>query len=157
MRRNGGRPRPLPRATTVCPTPTTALVVRDEMLFRLEVCDHPEAGSCEVVEAGIAAPALERLDGAVALTVTDGRMPGSVDGLAPAREVVLRRPDAALVAVSAQMTPRPGDLPGGVPFVARPFLESHLREAVLRVAARRAGRIPALRDALRQRAALTFG
>ena len=85
MRRNGGRPRPLPRATTVCPTPTTALVVRDEMLFRLEVCDHPEAGSCEVVEAGIAAPALERLDGAVALTVTDGRMPGSVDGLAPAR------------------------------------------------------------------------
>ncbi len=113
----------------------TALVVEDEMLFRLEVRDLLEAEGYTVVEAGSAAQALERLDAAVSLVVTDIRMPGAMDGLGLVREVVRRRPDIAVVVVSAQVRPRPGDLPDGVPFVARPFLERHLHEAVGRALA----------------------
>lgn len=112
------------------PTVKTALVVEDEMLFRLDVRDILEAEGYAVVEAGSAAQALERLDSAVSLMVTDIRMPGAMDGLALVREVVRRRPDVAVVVVSAQVTPKPGDLPDNVPFVGRPFLESRIRRAV---------------------------
>ncbi len=57
------------------PSATTALVVEDEMLCRLEVRDLLEADGYAVVEAGNAAQALERLDVAVGLVVTDVRMP----------------------------------------------------------------------------------
>ncbi|MEE7493390.1 hypothetical protein MOTC310_24220 [Methylobacterium oryzae] len=118
-----------------------ALVVEDEMLFRLDVRDLLEAEGYAVVEAGNAAQALERLDHGVVLVVTDVRMPGRMDGLAFAREVTRRRPDVAVVVVSAQVTPRPGDLPDYVPFVERPFLESYFRDAVHRaMVARRARR-----------------
>lgn len=117
----------------------TALVVEDEMIFRLEVCDLLEAEGYAVVEAGSAAQALECLDGAVSLMVTDIRMPGSMDGLALVREVVRRRPDVAVVVVSAQMTPKPGDLPEDVPFVGRPFLESRIRHALRDAIASRSG------------------
>lgn len=135
VRRNEGSSGPLPLAMTDAPNAKTALVVEDEMLFRLEVRDLLEAEGYDVVEAGNAAQALERLDDGVVLMVTDVRMPGRMDGLALAREVIRRRPDVAVVVVSAQVTPRPGDLPGHVPFVERPFLESRFRDAVDRAEA----------------------
>ncbi|MFC6790970.1 response regulator [Methylobacterium komagatae] len=112
------------------PHAKTALVVEDEMLFRLEVRELLEAEGYAVLEAGNAAQALERLEGAVSLTVTDVRMPGAMDGLMLVQEVIRRRPDMAVVVVSAQVTPRPGELPDHVPFVGRPFLESRIREAI---------------------------
>ncbi len=130
MRRNEGPGGPLPLAMTDDPSVRTALVVEDEMLCRLEVRDLLEAEGYAVVEAGNAAQALERLDDTVGLVVTDVRMPGAMDGLALAREVMRRRPDMAVVVVSALVAPRPGDLPAGIPFVARPYLESRLHEAI---------------------------
>lgn len=141
MRRNEGPAGPLPLAMTDAPNAKTALVVEDEMIFRLEVRDLLEAEGYAVVAAGNAEQALERLDGTVALMVVDVRMPGTMDGLALAREVDRRRPDVAMVVVSALVAPRPGDLPDGIPFVARPFLEGRLHEAVGRaVAARNSNR-----------------
>lgn len=128
--RNDGRAEPLPNAMTDAANEMTALVVEDEMLFRLEVRELLEAEGYAVVEAGSAAQALERLDGAVSLMVTDVRMPGAMDGIALVREVARCRPDVAIVVVSAQMVPEPGDLPVGIPFVGRPFLESRIRAAV---------------------------
>lgn len=128
--RNEGVAGPLPLAMTDAASARTALVVEDEMLFRLEVREVLEADGYAVVEAGTAAQALERLDGAISLVVTDVRMPGAMDGIALVREVVRRRPDVAVVVVSAQMFPKPGDLPDDVPFVGRPFLESRIRAAV---------------------------
>ncbi len=135
MRRNEGAGGPLPLVMTHAPNAKTALVVEDEMLFRLEVRDLLEAEGYAVIEAGNAAQALERLDGAVSLMVTDVRMPGAMDGLMLTHEVIRRRPDMAVVVVSAQVTPRPGDLPDRVPFVGRPFLESRIREAIGRAVA----------------------
>ncbi|MGU3542298.1 response regulator [Methylobacterium sp. A52T] len=125
---------------TDAPNAKTALVVEDEMLFRLEVRDLLEAEGYAVVEASNAAQALDRLVDGVVLVVTDVRMPGRMDGLALAREVTRRRSDVAVVVVSAQVTPQPGDLPDQVPFVERPFSENRFREAVDRaVAAMTAG------------------
>ncbi len=100
---------------TDAPDAKTALVVEDEMLFRLEVRDLLEAKGYAVVEAGNAAQALERLDGTVTLMITDVRMPGTMDGLALAREVTRLRSDVAVVVVSAQVTPRPRPCPGTFP------------------------------------------
>ncbi len=136
--RNEGPGGPLLLAMTDNPSARTALVVEDEMLCRLEVRDLLEADGYAVVEAGNAAQALERLDGAVVLVVTDVRMPGPMDGLALAREVMRRRPDMAVVVVSALVAPRPGELPEGVPFVARPFLEKYLHKAIGEALAARA-------------------
>lgn len=122
---------------TDAPNAKTALVVEDEMLFRLEVRDLLEAEGYAVVEASNAAQALERFGDGVMLMVTDVRMPGPMDGLVLAREVARRRPDVAVVVVSAQVTPRPGDLPDHVPFVERPFLESRFRAALDRSEAAR--------------------
>lgn len=136
-RRNEGSRGPLPLAMTDAPDAKTALVVEDEMLFRLEVRDLLEAKGYAVVEAGNAAQALERLDGTVTLMITDVRMPGTMDGLALAREVTRRRSDVAVVVVSAQVTPRPEALPGHVPFVERPFIESRFHAAIDRAVSAR--------------------
>jgi two-component system, response regulator PdtaR len=108
----------------------TALVVEDEMLFRLEIRDLLEAEGYAVIEAGSAAQALERLDDSVSLMVTDIRMPGAMDGLGLVRELALRWPDIAVVVVSAQVTPKPEELPEGTPFVSRPYLEVSIQAAI---------------------------
>lgn len=108
------------------------------MLLRMELRDLLEAEGYDVVESGTAAQALERLGDAVSLMITDIRMPGGMDGIALAREVGRRRPDMAVVVVSAQVTPEPGDLPEGTPFVGRPVVESRLRSAIARAVATKA-------------------
>ncbi len=122
---------------TDAPNAKTALVVEDEMLFRLEARDLLEAEGYAVVEASNAAQALERLGDGVVLVVTDARMPGQMDGLVLASEVARCRPDVIVVVVSAQVTPRPGDLPDHVPFVVRPYPESRFRAALDRAEAAR--------------------
>lgn len=129
-RRNDGAGASFPRPMPDDAPGKIALVVEDEMLFRLEVRDLLEAEGYAVIEAGCAAQALERLGAPVSLMVTDIRMPGAMDGLGLVREVARRRPDMAVVVVSAQVTPKPDDLPEGTPFVGRPFLESRIRAAV---------------------------
>lgn len=108
----------------------TALVAEDEILFRLEVADILEDEGYVVVQVANAVRALESLDASVSLLVTDVRMPGAMDGLALAHAVSRLRPDVAVVVVSAQVNPAAGDLPEGVAFVGRPFLESRIRAAV---------------------------
>jgi CheY-like chemotaxis protein len=128
--RNNGPRASFPLAMPDDAPEKTALVVEDEMLFRLEIRDLLEAEGYAVTEAGSAAQALARLDDAMSLMVTDIRMPGAMDGLGLVREVARRRPDLAVVVVSAQVTPRPEELPMGTPFVGRPFLESSVRAAI---------------------------
>ncbi len=50
-----------------------------------------------------------------------------MDGLASSGRWRAVAPNLAVVVVSAQVTPRPEELPEGTPFVGRPFLESSVR------------------------------
>lgn len=124
--------RPLPLAMERTEPNRTALVVEDEVLFRMEVVDLLIAEGYDAVEAGNAVQALERLDADMSLMVTDIHMPGAMDGLALAHAVADRRPDVAIVVVSARVTPPPAELPDGVGFVGRPFPESRLVAATRR-------------------------
>lgn len=114
----------------------TALVVEDEVLFRMEVVDLLAAEGYEAVEAANAAQALERLDAGMSLIVTDIHMPGALDGLALAHAVAERRPNVAIVVVSARVAPAPAELPDGVVFVGRPFSESQFVAAIRRATER---------------------
>ncbi|GJD87266.1 Response regulator receiver protein CpdR [Methylobacterium hispanicum] len=118
-----------------------ALVVDDEVLFRLGVESLLDEAGYEVVEATNAAAALSHLDGGrpVVLLLTDVRMPGEHDGLALARLAADRDPGLAVVVVSAAVTPRPGDLPEGAAFLEKPFTPGRLAEAVGRARAARPG------------------
>lgn len=107
------------------------------MLVRLDVeCILDEAGY-DVAEAGSVAEALPYFDTgrAVVLLLTDVRMPGEHDGFALAHMVAERDPNVAIVVVSAAVTPRPGDLPGGAAFLEKPFTPSRLNAAVERARA----------------------
>lgn len=109
---------------------TTALVVEDEILLSMEVCDLLGEDGYATIGVTTAAEALRRLDDAVSLVVTDIHMPGAMNGLGLAREIARLRPDVAVVVVSARTIPTPSELPEGVAFVGRPFLESRVRAAV---------------------------
>ncbi len=90
-RRNEGAGGPLPLAMTDAPNAKTALGSRTRCCSGWRSATS-EAEGYAVIEAGNAAQALERLDGAVTLMVTDVRMPGAMDGLMLTHEVIRRRP-----------------------------------------------------------------
>lgn len=127
----------LARDMSTSPDRPLAVLVDDEVLFRLDMeCVLDEAGY-DVAEAANVTEALPHFgDGrAVVLLLTDVRMPGEHDGLALARIVAERDPNVALVVVSAAVTPGPGDLPEGAAFLAKPFTPSRLNAAIERARA----------------------
>jgi len=122
-----------------------ALLVEDEVIFRLGVESILDEAGYDVVEAGTVAEALPHLDGGreVVLLLTDVRMPGAQDGFALARLASERHPSLAIVVVSAAVTPRPGDMPEGATFLEKPFTSRRLDAAIAGSRAARGGSRPA--------------
>ncbi|MEG9524185.1 MAG: response regulator [Hyphomicrobiales bacterium] len=114
-----------------------AVLVDDEVLFRLDVEFLLGEAGYEVAEASDAAEALPLIGNGrdVVLLVTDVRMPGEHDGLALAHMAAERDPSVAIVVVSAAVRPEPGDLPEGASFLEKPFTPSRLNAAVERARA----------------------
>ena len=100
----------------------TVLVVEDEILIRMMVCESLRQAGCDVVECASADEALTVLadsDGPDVL-VTDVKMPGAVDGLELAARVRERRPGLKVVVTSGHA---PSQNSRGVAdaFLAKPF------------------------------------
>jgi hypothetical protein len=75
-------------------------------------------------------------------------MPGALDGLAIAQIVHERAPGVGILIGSGRIRPRPGELPPGVRFIAKPYAPSALTEAVSAlVQGYREGRAPNTRSA----------
>lgn len=86
------------------------LVVEDEVLLRVPVCDVLRETGMTVLEAGNADDALDwlRTDGDIQLVFTDVRMPGSMDGLGLARRMGKEFPHVKVILTSAHAPPEPG-------------------------------------------------
>ena len=108
------------------------LVVEDEPLIRLGIASSIEDAGHEVVEAANADEAVQRLsaDGEFKVIVTDVDMPGSMDGIALAQYARRHWPTVGLVVISGKVGVVPGQLPEGVRFMSKPFLDLQLITAI---------------------------
>jgi two-component system, response regulator PdtaR len=113
----------LPSAPSISRVPALILIVEDEALVRaLGVGIFLDAGF-RVTEAVNSDEALEFLDAEseVQLLFTDVNMPGTIDGLALARQVRGRWPHIGIIVVSGQLMPQPYELPAGGRFHRKPY------------------------------------
>jgi len=99
------------------------LIVEDEALVRLSAIGMFEDAGFRMIEAGNSDEALELLetDCDVQLLFTDVNMPGTIDGLALARQVRDRWPHIGIMVASAKPMLQPDELPAGSRFEQKPY------------------------------------
>lgn len=116
-------PTPLPH-----PAEPTILVVEDEVLIRLMVCEELRDAGLKVIEAENADEALAclRAEIGVDLLFTDIRMPGSMDGVELARRALVNFPALKVLLTSGHVLPQ--EVPVGLPLLSKPY---RLADAVL--------------------------
>lgn len=116
------------------------LLVEDEWLVREMLADVLDAAGFATSLAASAAEALRLLRREPAdLVITDIEMPGVLDGVDLARLLVAQRPETGVLVVSGR---RPGPLPPGVRFLAKPFIPAELIRVLNDLAPRTPERAP---------------
>jgi DNA-binding NtrC family response regulator len=118
---------------------TTVLIVDDEMLIRWSVAESLVEAGFDVVEAGSAREAIERLTdfaGAIDVTVLDLRLPDST-GFGLLRRILAMAPRCRVILITADGTP--GILTqacdaGAFSALAKPF-DMHVIASLVRQAA----------------------
>jgi len=95
-------------ATNTVPQPQhlgKVLVVDDEVLIRMDVAQHLRTAGFDVIEAWNGDEALTLLTnvGAIALVITDVRMPGKTDGEALASWLRREKPEVKIIIVSGHL------------------------------------------------------
>ena len=118
---------------------TTVLIVDDEMLIRWSVAESLVAAGFDVVEAGTAREAIERLTdfgGAIGVTVLDLRLPDAT-GFGLLRRILAMSPGCRIILITADATA--GILTqaveaGAFSALAKPF-DMHILAGLVRQAA----------------------
>ncbi len=98
------------------------LVVEDEALVRLTICEGLASEGYEVLSAATADEAIEILESRndISTVFTDVEMPGSMDGLKLAAAVRDRWPPINIVVTSGKS--RPGNTqPRNIQFIGKPY------------------------------------
>lgn len=114
------------------------LVVEDEVLIRLGICDHLRDCGYQVTEAANAEEASHILLAGLAVDFlfTDIQMPGRVDGIDLARWVQATRPNIRIILTSGtpDVSAKVAELCAGAAFVAKPYdaqaVEQRIRNAL---------------------------
>ncbi|MCB1467248.1 MAG: response regulator [Rhizobiaceae bacterium] len=112
--------------------PLIVLVVEDEPLVRMYAVDVAESVGLAVIEAPNADKAMEVLDARsdVSFLFTDIDMPGSMNGLQLAKIVAERWPQVNIVVTSGHVRIGAQELPPRSRFIAKPYDEHELEEAL---------------------------
>lgn len=113
-------------------TKAPVLVVEDEMFIRMVAVDALEETGFSIVEAGDAHEALEVLERTpgIALIFTDINMPGSLDGMDLAAEVVRRWPHIEIIVTSGGVSLNSADIPDAGTFLPKPYATQNLIDMV---------------------------
>lgn len=100
----------------------TAMVVEDDVMLRTTVTRHLEDVGLDVVEAGSGDEALAKLEDGhpVDLLFTDVLMPGNIDGLHLAQDVLARWPETKVIIASAMDIPATR-IPDKAAFLPKPY------------------------------------
>jgi two-component system, response regulator PdtaR len=91
--------------------PVVVLVVEDDFIVRVDVCDNLRSAGFVVIEVGTAHEALVvlRARSDVAVVVTDIRMPGAMDGSGLIRQIRRHFPAVKVIAATAYENSEPVD------------------------------------------------
>jgi two-component system, response regulator PdtaR len=114
------------------------LVVEDDALLRMFAIEMLEDAGFHVIEAENADAAIGLLESRadIRFIFTDIDMPGSMNGLKLAHAVADRWPPIRIVATSGHFKVREGDLPVGGRFLAKPYLQHQVIDALNELALR---------------------
>jgi two-component system, response regulator PdtaR len=113
-------------------TRPVVLIVKDELLVRMDAVEFIEADGFEVVEAKNADDAIAILEqrNDIGLIFTDIDMPGSMDGVKLAHFVKDRWPPIKIIATSGHARIRGSDLPEGVRFMPKPYKATEVADTI---------------------------
>jgi CheY-like chemotaxis protein len=102
---------------------STVLVVEDETLVRLAICEDLASEGYEVLTATNAEEAIEILESRndIVTVFTDIEMPGSMDGLKLAAAVRYRWPPVNIVVTSGKSRPHDAQMPENAQFIGKPY------------------------------------
>ena len=108
------------------------LVVEDETLIRMDVCDQLEGEGFRVFEAASADQAVAILEAqpSIRILFTDINIAGSMDGLKLAAAVRDRWPPVKIIVTSGHRTVDITDLPDGSVFFAKPYQHAGVMESI---------------------------
>jgi DNA-binding NtrC family response regulator len=107
------------------------LVVEDELLIRLIVCDELREAGHDVIEAFNADEALDVLNARACpdLVISDVRMPGSLDGLGLLAIIRETHPELPVIITSGHLEPGLAEASGACRFLAKPYAIELIIEA----------------------------
>src|SRR5579864_9589204 len=113
----------LPSAPSMSRLPALVLIVEDETLVRVMGAGIFADAGFRVIEAVNGEEALEFLnaDAEVRLLFTDISLPGTINGLALARQARDRWPHIGIIVVSGQLMSKSYELPAGGRFHRKPY------------------------------------
>lgn len=117
--------------------PLVVLIVEDEPLLRMAAQEMVEdAGFCALI-AGSAEEAIAILEtrSDIGIVFTDIHMPGRMDGLRLAAAVRDRWPPVRIIVTSGLGNPSVDELPEGAVFIAKPYMDRTVIDAMRRMAA----------------------
>jgi len=97
------------------------LVVEDNPILLLDLCDQLDELGYTTVSATSAATAARLVDGSITALITDIELGEGPDGLALARLAARLRPGLPTVVVSGGVRPTRTDLPAGAVFLPKPY------------------------------------
>lgn len=108
------------------------LVVEDEFLVRMLLCDELRAAGYQIVEAATADEAIAILKSgtAIDLMLSDVRMPGSVDGLGLLALVRRSWPAIPVIITSGHLQPEAAFADGATQFLPKPYFASQAIELI---------------------------
>jgi CheY-like chemotaxis protein len=112
--------------------PTTALIVENEVLVRIELEFRLTELGLVVLSASDADEAIALLDThpEIELLLTDITMPGSMDGIRLAHHVRHRWPPVKIIMLSGLIGTQPSELPSDCIFVPKPYSPDILSTAL---------------------------
>lgn len=113
-------------------TRPTVLLVEDEPLIRIVAADMLEDSGYQVIEAGDAAEALVLLadHAEIGILFTDVNMPGEMNGLELAAEVVRLHPAIKIIVTSGRQWLPDSELPDHGRFLLKPYGRAELAAMV---------------------------
>ncbi|MEO7410301.1 MAG: response regulator, partial [Sphingomicrobium sp.] len=103
--------------------PKEVLVVEDEAIIRMAAADALAEHGIMAWEATDSEEALKSIEQhpRIGLLFTDVDMPGKINGLGLAHEVIVTHPDVELIVTSGAVTLRSDDLPDHGTFLPKPY------------------------------------
>lgn len=103
------------------PNLSKILVVEDNPLLLLDLCDQLIDLGFDPISATSAGTGARLVDGSITALITDIELGTGPDGLALARLAAQARPGLPIVVVSGGVRPIPAELPQGAVFIPKPY------------------------------------